>query len=61
MYLVLSHAVTRVKDDAMTRNIMIIRWVVVKAVVDHSFIFQLESQEIDEHRHASLMAHFLML
>lgn len=43
-YLVLAHAVARVEDDSVTRHIVVIRWVVVKAVVSHASILQLNNE-----------------
>ena len=42
-YLVLAHAMAGVEDDPVSHHVMVIRWVVVKAVVGHASILQLQS------------------
>lgn len=41
-YLVLTHAMAWIQNDPVARHIVVTRWTVVKAIVKHSSILQLE-------------------
>ena len=48
VYLVLPHAVAGVEDDTVTHQVVVIRRVVVKTVVGHSLVPQLEGDTHEE-------------